>query len=215
MHGRAIPGFLVICTCFSFAVAANAQRQGCPRCPEGSVYVSEDASTCFCRCNSAAGYHNQGGRCVLGTPPAAGPSGPAADTPGVTWIRVPQLVSGMSCSQLRGTSLSTASAVYWKLVDTATFAIPGQKGTDAAGITCSCKWRASYQLTSTLCRRDVQEAARINGVRRTRTITIKDTISQREAVLAPNRITPGYMTGLVRGGSDCACDPPAGGQVDQ
>jgi hypothetical protein len=195
MQRRAFQILFVICASLSSAADA-AQKQGCEPCPLGSVYVNENDDTCFCKCNTAAGYRNEGGQCAR-------------------WTRVPAIVSGMSCDQLRGTSLRASTQVFWKPVETATLAIPGTKGTDAAGVACSCKWRASYQLTSTRCRRNVEEEATINGVHRTRTVTIEEPIIQRQSVLASDQTTSGRLTGVMHGGSDCACDPPAGGQVDR
>ena len=55
---------LVMCLLATLTGSANAEKRGCKPCPEGSIYLSEDANNCFCRCDKASGYVNKGGKCV-------------------------------------------------------------------------------------------------------------------------------------------------------
>jgi hypothetical protein len=195
---------LVSIVCFLLILISGAQAVVvCEPCGTGQIRV-DPAPVCTCKCDNASGYYNQGGVCVV-----------------VQWKRVPAVAAGMSCEQLGGINLGSTQQVFWKLVESRNlqFRNPDANNRDVRGtarLACSCRWHGSYQLTSTKCRRPVEEEATINGVRRTRTTTSQDVIYQRESILVQDQTTSGWMTGVMANGNAvCTCDPPDGGQLDR
>jgi hypothetical protein len=188
---------LILSAAMSLSAPALAEMK-CPDHASGEVFQEGNTIRLHCNCDEGEGYFQVGKECRL-----------------AEWRRAPSLETNYNCDALRGTTTGKTESVYWRRIDSQNVEVPNRESReDSAGLSCSCRWKPMYILIETTCRRQVEEKAIINGVvRKTRMVTIIDTLKQRQPVLMNDAITRGSMTGLMVG-EECACRPPKGGQID-
>lgn len=128
----------------------------------------------------------------------------------IVWTRLPIFAPDDSCEGLGGITLKTTKKISWTKISTSNQKIgeisPGGKPI-TGGITCLCVWNPTHEITETLCRRTVDEEAKIDGVKVKRSITIEDTLIHRQPVIMEKQVTSGQIIGT----GQCLCDPPSNG----
>lgn len=131
----------------------------------------------------------------------------------ILWRRLPTMSAGATCKDLGGIEIGTQKHVHWRLITSRTMAPFGvsPREKESGGMYCACHWRAVHEVTTTSCRRIIDEEATIDGRVFRRQRAILDEIKQHQSVIANDAVTSGMS--ISAGTQDCTCMPPEGGRI--